>query len=44
MQAGSGGRTKLSVGNFQFLVKDGKRFFCVGAAGFARDAKEVVSG
>jgi hypothetical protein len=30
MQAGSGGRRKLSVVSSQFLVKEGKRFSCGG--------------
>jgi hypothetical protein len=30
MQAGGGGRRKLSVVSSQFLVKGGKRFFCGG--------------
>jgi hypothetical protein len=43
MQAGSGGRTKLSVVSFQFLVRSRQRLFVLGSASFRCDAKEVVS-
>jgi hypothetical protein len=43
MQAGGGGRTKLSVVSFQFLVRSRQRLFVLGSASFRCDAKEVVS-